>query len=99
VTKVDVHRRATAEMIEAAQFYERQRPGLGLRFIRAIEDASQRVAESPEAGPLLGQRDRRRLVTGFQYSIVYRIEEQRVLVLAVMHQRRKPGYWKWRRYR
>jgi toxin ParE1/3/4 len=99
VTKLDVHRRATAEMIGAAQFYERQRPGLGLRFIRAIEDASQRVAESPEAGSRLGQRDRRRSVAGSPYSIVYRIERDRVLVLPVMHQRRKPGYWKWRRYR
>jgi plasmid stabilization system protein ParE len=86
-------------MIEAAQFYERRRPGLGLRFIRAIEDASERVAELPDAGSPLGQRDRRRSVTGFPYSIVYRPEQNRVLVLAVMHQKRKPGYWKWRRYR
>lgn len=86
-------------MIEAAQFYERESPGLGLRFLRVVEAASQRAEETPNVGSPLGDLDRRRAVTGFPYSLVYRSEHERILVLAVMHHRRKPGYWKWRRYR
>jgi plasmid stabilization system protein ParE len=96
---VDFHRRATAEMIEAAQFYERETPGLGLRFLQFVEETAQRAEETPDAGSPIGKRDRRRDVTGFPYSIIYRREPERILVLAVMHHRRKPGYWKWRRYR
>lgn len=86
-------------MIEAAQFYARESPVLGLRYLRVVEEATQRAEETPDAGSPLGKRDRRRAVSGFPYSIVYRAEGERVLVLAVMHHRRKPGYWKWRRYR
>jgi plasmid stabilization system protein ParE len=86
-------------MVKAAQFYERRRQGLGFRFLRAVEDVSSRIGESPELGSPLGRNDRRRAVPRFPYNVAYRIEEERVVVLAVMHQRRKPGYWKWRRYR
>jgi plasmid stabilization system protein ParE len=99
VKAVDLHRGATAEMIEAARFYELRRHGIGFRFLQRVEDACQRIAESPDAGSPLGRVDRKRSVPGFPYDVVYRIETQRVLVLAIMHQRRKPGYWKWRRYR
>ena len=86
-------------MIAAAQFYERLRRGLGFRFIRAVEDISNQIGQSPDAGSPLGRNDRKRAVPGFPYNVVYRVEPQRVLVLAIMHQRRKPGYWMWRRYR
>ena len=86
-------------MIEAARFYERRRPGAGFRFLQRIEDTCQRIGQSPDAGSPLGHTDRRRTVPGFPYNVVYRIEEKRVLVLAIMHQRRRPGYWTWRRYR
>jgi toxin ParE1/3/4 len=99
VKAVDLHRSATAEMIEAARFYERRRHGVGFRFIQRVDDLCQRIGESPAAGSPLGRKDRKRAVPGFPYNVVYRIEEERVLVLAIMHQRRKPGYWKWRRYR
>ena len=96
---IDLHRSATAEMIEAARFYERRRNGVGFRFLQRVEEVCQRIGECPDSGSPVGRRDRRRTVPGFPYNVVYRVEEQRVLVLAVMHHRRRPGYWVWRRYR
>jgi plasmid stabilization system protein ParE len=96
---VDVHRRATAEMIEAARFYEGRNQGLGFRFIRVVEDVCASVGEFPEAGAPLGRKDRKRRVPGFPYDVVYRAKEDQMIVLAIKHQRRRPGYWKWRRYR
>lgn len=59
---VDLHRSATAEMIEAAQFYERRRHGVGFRFLERVEEACQRIGESPDAGsPLAAQ------IVGEQY--------------------------------
>jgi len=34
VKDIDLHRSATAEMIEAARFYERRRNGVGFRFLQ-----------------------------------------------------------------
>jgi len=48
--RVDFHPQALAELQLAAAFYESQRPGLGLRFIEAVQVAVARIAESPKAG-------------------------------------------------
>jgi plasmid stabilization system protein ParE len=93
VRAADFHRAATAEMIEAARFYEQRRRGAGLRFLAKVEDVFRHIVESPDAGSPLGRRDRKWTVPGFPYNVVYRVEEERVVVLAIMHQRRKPGYW------
>ena len=95
---VDLHRRATAEMIEAARVYEQRREGLGFRFIRVVEEVCDKIGELPEVGAPLGRRDRKRRVPRFPYDVLYRIKDERILVLA-KHHRRRPGYWTWRRYR
>lgn len=96
---VDLHRSATAEMIEAARFYERRRPGVGFRFLQRIETVCEQIGETPDAGFPLTDDERRRAVPGFPYSLIYKIRNDRVVVLAIMHHRRKPGYWTSRRRR
>jgi len=86
-------------MIEAARLYERRREGLGFRFIRVVEEVCDRIGDLPDAGAPLGRKDRKRRVSHFPYDGVYRIEQDRILVLAIKHHRRRPGYWTWRRYR
>ena len=86
-------------MIEAARVYEQRRGGLGFRFIRVVEEVCDKIGEFPEAGAPLGRKDRKRRVPRFPYDVVYRIAEERILVLAIKHQRRRPGYWTWRLYR
>jgi len=99
VKPVDLHRRATAEMIEAARVYEQRREGLGFRFIRVVEEVCDKIGQLPAMGAPLGRRDRKRRVPRFPYDVVYSIMEERILVLAIKHHRRRPGYWTWRRYR
>jgi toxin ParE1/3/4 len=99
VKAVDLHRRATAEMIEAARFYEERRNGLGFRFIRVVEEVCAPIGELPDTGTPLGRKDRKRRVPGFPYDVVYRPKDDAILVLAIKHHRRRPGYWTWRRYR
>jgi toxin ParE1/3/4 len=99
VKTVDLHRQATAEMIDAARRYEQRREGLGFRFIRVVEEVCDKIGEFPEVGAPLGRKDRKRRVPRFPYDVVYRIKEEGILVLAIKHHRRRPGYWTWRRYR
>ncbi|MEW6688102.1 MAG: type II toxin-antitoxin system RelE/ParE family toxin [Pseudomonadota bacterium] len=55
------------------------------------------VRQFPEAGSPIGSKRRRVLVARFPYSIVYRHDPDFILIVAVAHQRRRPGYWRGRR--
>jgi len=90
------HPDADAELGEAAHFYEAQMPGLGKSFAAEVERTIALVREFPEAGSSVGARRRRVLVARFPYSIVYRQDPDSIVIVAVAHQRRRPGYWRGR---
>lgn len=90
------HPDASAELEDAALFYEAQVPGLGKSFAVEIERTIAIVREYPEAGSPIGPGRRRVLVARFPYSIVYCESLERIVIVAVAHQRRRPGYWRQR---
>jgi toxin ParE1/3/4 len=94
VRSVEFHPEAQDEFFSAAQFYETQTPGLGLNFINAVRDTYERLLEAPASGPRFGRRLRRLLVPKFPYGLLYRVEPERIYIIAVMHLRRRPGYWR-----
>jgi plasmid stabilization system protein ParE len=87
----------------AARGYEQEREGLGERFVLAVDKAIGDVVAHPLRWPLmlsvpeeLGVH--RRLVEGFPYAVVYRIlRDGSVEIVAVMHGKQSPDYWKDRR--
>ena len=88
---------ALAEYEDAARYYAAQQPGLDLRFIACIEDAIARVCEAPERWRVFAGREVRRVLTKvFPYGILYTIESGHVLIIAVAHYSRAPGYWRHR---
>ena len=91
------HPSARAELDESAIFYESRLRGLGTRFAASVEDAVERIADSPAAGAPLGGEYRKRIVAGFPFSVIYRVWEDHVFVVAIAHQHRRPGYWLGRR--
>ncbi len=91
---VEFHPEAQDEFISAAQFYERQAEGLGLDFIMTVQQAYERLLEAPASGPPFGRRLRRLLVPKFPYGLLYRVEPERIYIIAVMHLHRRPGYWR-----
>ena len=91
---VEFHPEAQDELISAARFYERQTEGLGLDFIMTVQHAYERLLESPASGPASGRRLRRLLVSKFPYGLLYRVEPERIYIIAVMHLHRRPGYWR-----
>jgi hypothetical protein len=88
------HPEALAETDGSVDFYDAQLDGLGLRFLTAIEETTERISASPDAGAPLQGEYRKRIVPGFPYSIIYRVWEDYVYVVAVAHQHRRPGYWR-----
>lgn len=84
-------------MTGAARWYETQRAGLGTEFLDAVDTAVVRIAETPRMGSLVpgigDQAIRRRALPRFPYHIVYIDLSDRLQILAVAHDRRRPGYW------
>jgi plasmid stabilization system protein ParE len=67
------------------------------RFIAAVEDALERILHSPTRWRIMDEDVRRCLTRFFPYGVLYTIEADFILVVAVMHCSREPGYWKARR--
>lgn len=85
---------ALAEYEEAVRHYAEQQAELGLRFIASIEDSINRICEAPDRWRVLAGREvRRAFAQVFPYSILYTVESAHVLIVAVAHHSRKPGYW------
>ena len=81
-------------MIEAALFYERQARGLGTEFLDDVQRAIDRFRDNPKLGQVVVNELRRGLLSRFPFSLIYAVEAEAVLIVAVAHQRRHPYYWK-----
>ncbi|MGL6138493.1 MAG: type II toxin-antitoxin system RelE/ParE family toxin [Planktothrix sp.] len=88
------HPEALAEYAEAVQYYAEQSSEVAQAFINVIEDAVYRIKESPTRWAIFDENVRRCLTRKFPYSILYTIEPDYILILAVTHCSREPGYWK-----
>jgi plasmid stabilization system protein ParE len=88
------HPEARVEYLEAIGYYEERRAGLGGRFALEIEGVIQRIVEAPRRWRSVEGEIRRCLAHKFPYGVLYSIEADYVLILAVMHHSRKPGYWR-----
>jgi len=89
-----IHPEALAELAEAARFYEDRAPGLGREFFEEVVAVIRAAVENPEAGTTQEPPYRRMLCRRFPFAVVYRQAGDELRVLAVAHQRRRPGYWK-----
>jgi len=85
---------AQQELIEAARFYEARRPGLGDRFLEAVDNTVAEIREHPSRWPIIGKADRRRFVGRFPYGVIYRDDPDEIVILTIMHLHRQPGYWR-----
>jgi plasmid stabilization system protein ParE len=92
---VEFHSRAAAELDEAVDYYNQRVPQLGREFAEEVRAAVTRIQDRPEAWTLLSDDGIRRCVTHrFPYGIIYQVQPQRVVIIAVAHLRRRPGYWR-----
>mgnify|MGYP002631976335 CR=1 FL=1 len=88
---------AGIEVEEAVLWYEQQRPGLGLEYLAAVSRVVREIGENPERFPIWRRLWRRALLPRFPYVMFFDIEVDRVVVWAVAHTKRRPGYWVARR--
>jgi plasmid stabilization system protein ParE len=87
---------ANEEFLEQVAYYEEREKGLGERFRLAVQAATLLAATHPKLGSPWKFRTRRVFPKGFRFSVVYRIEDEEIVVFAVAHFRRRPTYWRGR---
>ena len=85
---------ADEELSEAAKFYEAYSIGLGTDYLNEVQHAIDLVCEFPELGQAVDQGLRRVVLHRFPFSLIYSVETDAIVIVALAHQRRRPGYWK-----
>lgn len=95
--QVVFRKQARLEFDEACDWYEKERPGLGLEFLTEIHLLIQRIAATPELFPMLYRDVRKAVARRFPYCIYFREREQKIVILAVFHSARNPVLWKQRK--
>jgi plasmid stabilization system protein ParE len=96
VKPLEIEPAALAEAEEAAAWYAERDPRVAARFAEELDAALNRIADGPHRWPIYLHGTRRVRLTRFPYLIAYRDEPTRILVVAIAHTKRKPGYWRMR---
>ncbi len=91
------HDEARTEFLDQVAHYEEAKAGLGDRFYTEVEIAVARAGRTPRLGSPYKYDTKRMYLKKFPFSVVYMVRELEVIVLAVAHFRRRPGYWRKRR--
>jgi plasmid stabilization system protein ParE len=85
---------AQQELDEAVSFYNLQAEGLGNSFLIEAVAAIERIRRYPAGWHPLGSEVRRCRLRRFPYGLIYRVENDDVLIIAVAHSHRQPFYWR-----
>jgi len=87
---------ADEEFREAVRYYEKEAPGVGLRFVAEVRRGVTFIIENPYAAASVGSGIRRKVLNHFPYSLLYAVESELLVIVAVAHQKRRPRYWRGR---
>ena len=93
--RFEFHPAAAEEFFAALRFYREAESGkVASDFDAELRRCIELVLHSPEIAPRFGGRGARgKLLRRFPYTLVYAVQQDRIYVLAVAHQNRRPGYW------
>lgn len=90
---VEFHPAALREVEEAQGWYEERSLFAASAFLRELTTAVRRIRQAPDRYPAAEAGTRRILLERFPFTIYYRVRQSTLIVVAVAHQKRRPGYW------
>jgi len=85
---------AEEEIAQSALYYDEIARELGADFLNDIQMAIDRLRDYPKLGAPLSVRLRSILLARFPFSLIYYSEPNSIVIVAVAHHSRRPGYWK-----
>ena len=97
--KVRIHRLAVAEIDHEVDYYESCCVGLGAELEDEVDAVLETILQFPRAAPQWRDRPDRRvaMLDRFPFTVVYQIKADEIVILALAHTSRRPGYWSLRR--
>lgn len=93
MTPVSYHEAAEEELLHEIGYLELRANGLGRRFFAEVRRAENLISQFPESAEEIRPGIRKRILRKFRYSLIYSAEKDGLLILAVAHHSRRPGYW------
>lgn len=90
-------KQAVGELDDAFNWYNEQLPGLGYDFLDEIDLSIRRIHAYPESSEVIEEGIRRCIINRFPYGILYGIDTDTLVIIAVAHLHRMPRYWHGRR--
>jgi len=84
---------AKAELDDAIDYYELQVTGLGATFKDIAKSTIKRISTFPMAWTEIRPEIRRCIMHKFPYNVLYSVEEETILIIAIAHHHRNPNYW------
>lgn len=88
-------RLARADLLAAQTWYSQREPALGTRFVTTVAAAAKKLQRFPESAEIVHFPSfRRAAIPGFPYSLIYRVDGKKIVVIAVLHASRHPDTWK-----
>jgi len=88
--KVIVRPEAEDDLKEAFYWYEDKRTGLGYDFLLQVDAGINFIYRNPEIHSIEYKGTRKHLIKRFPYKIIYLVEEEKIIILAVLHGKRRP---------
>jgi plasmid stabilization system protein ParE len=85
---------ANAEIVEAVEWHEGQKKGLGRQFLSQVRSAVANLRRTPLHYQVVDEQVRRVLLHRFQYGVFYEIHGGDVVVIACLHTSRDPHEWR-----
>jgi len=87
---------AEADLLEAYQWYERQRIGLGDDLLLCFEATIEEICHRPSSFPIVERNTRRTLLRRFPYFVLFIESASEISILGVFHGKRDPKTWRLR---
>lgn len=91
--RIEAEPSVDADIEAAFQWYESEEPGLGFEFVDELRHAYRRVLNGPFKYHELRSGIRRAITRRFPYAIYFSVEDEVVVVVAVLHTARDPSEW------
>jgi plasmid stabilization system protein ParE len=85
---------AEVDIEQATAWYRREDERLGVRFAEEVSRTVDRIGSLPDQFPEVGTGVRRALLHQFPYATYFVRRENVAIVIAVLHQHRRPSAWK-----
>ena len=91
-----LHRDAGCELNDAADYFDRESPGLGSTFLDEVDRGFDLIRAYPYAAAEVARGIRKSVLARFPYTLVYEVRDDAIRILAIARQRKRPYCWRGR---